>query len=69
MLYFIAFLSFGVTYWTDKYLVLRFYRITEGFSAEQNMKFIKWLPFALVLHSLFGIMMFSYPSLLHSARI
>lgn len=66
ILYFIAFLSFIVTYWTDKILVLRFYRKTEGFTPELSKTAIKCLPTCLLLHALIGHLMFSSPRVLHS---
>lgn len=69
MLYFITFLSLAVTYWTDKILVLRYFRKTEGISKDISHQFVKILPLCLILHFLFGLVIFSSPNLLKTEAI
>ena len=69
MLYFISFISFFITYWTDKCLVLRYFRKTEGLNKDLSKTVINWLPLSLVLHGMFGITIFSYPNILKSEAL
>jgi len=69
VLYAISFLSFVCTYWIDKMLLLRFYRLTDGYSQHLSSRIVKLAPFAILIHSLFGFMIFSYPYILSSPGI
>jgi hypothetical protein len=69
MLYFISFISFLVTYWTDKFLVLRYFSKTEGLNKDLSKAVVSWLPLSLVLHSIFGTMIFSYPNVLKTESL
>ena len=46
-----------VLYWTDKFLVLRHYSRPPRYSAELNSNFLKFLPFAGILHCGFSLYM------------
>ena len=69
ILYFLSFLSFVVFYWIDKYLLLRYYRITPGFTSELSAKAIALLPLAVGVHCMFGIVIFSYPRILKGDQL
>lgn len=69
VLYAISFLSLVCTYWIDKLLLLRFYRLTDGYSQHLSSRIVKLAPFAILIHSLFGFMIFSYPHILSSPGI
>lgn len=69
ILYPIAFVTLFVMYWVDKFLLLRFYRLTPGFTKHLSNFVVQQLPFALFFHFLFGFFMFSYPNLLHSTPV
>lgn len=69
VLYAISFLSLVCTYWIDKLLLLRFYRLTDGYSQHLSSRIVKLAPFAILIHSLFGFMIFSYPYILSSPGI
>lgn len=66
ILYPVAFLSLFITYWTDKFLLLKYFRVANQFTAENSKTVVKILPYASVLHFLVGIFMFSYPNVLKS---
>ena len=46
-----------VLYWTDKFLILRHYSRPPRYSAELNSNFLKFLPFAGILHCGFSLYM------------
>lgn len=66
LLYLVTGASLFVTYWSDKVLVLRYYRKTIINSPELITSFVSLLPWAIVTHALFGGMIYSYPQLLKS---
>lgn len=66
MLYVITWLSFIITYWTDKILILRYYRKTDEFDEKLTKKFVSVLPWSIILHIIVGWYMYSYPYLLTS---
>jgi hypothetical protein len=66
VLYLIVTVLLAVTYWVDKYLLLRFYRLTPGFTKYIYQVVITILPWAAVAHFLFGFIIFSYPSILNT---
>lgn len=68
-LYAISFVSLVCTYWIDKLLLLRFYRLTDGYSQHLSSRIVKLAPLAILIHSLFGFMIFSYPYILSSPGI
>lgn len=68
-LYAISFLSLVCTYWIDKLLLLRFYRLTDGYSQHLSSRIVKLAPLAILIHSLFGFMIFSYPYILSSPGV
>lgn len=56
-------------YWVDKLLLLRFYRKDNSYSHGLGKTMVSLLPLAVILHMMFGFMMFSYPQLLKSPVI
>jgi hypothetical protein len=55
-----------ITYWTDKFLLLRYFRVANQFTAENSKAVVFWLPYAVVLHFIVGILAFSYPEIMNS---
>ena len=66
ILYLAAFLHFFFAYWTDKFLLLRYYRLTSGYTKFLSRNAISVMPLAVVLHILFGLVIFSNPQILQS---
>jgi hypothetical protein len=66
--FFLAFLTLLLMYWVDKILLLRFYRLTPGFTHHLSRAAVAWLPYAAVCHLFVGIFVFSYPNLLSSLK-
>ena len=66
ILYLVCVVVFFVTYWVDKYLLLRFFRMTEGYTKFLTQNVIALLPLAVVLHVFFGFFILSAPNILTS---
>ena len=60
VLYVVGFFSILVTYWVDKFLLMRHYRRPPAYNYKLGQKSIQWLFFALVVHTLVAI--YSYGS-------
>ena len=60
-----CFLYFFMTYWFDKTCILRFYQRSQDFNEELPMKSINLMKYAVLLHFLFSIFIYS-SSPLHS---
>ena len=48
-----------LTYWVDKYLVLRHYRKAPTYDARMGAKTAKWFKFAWFFHAIVGFFMIS----------
>jgi hypothetical protein len=55
---FICFFALLIRYWVEKWLVLRYYRKPPIYKEEINNKALSILPFAGMLHCLFGLYMY-----------
>ena len=53
-------------FWTDKVLILRYHKITPGYTKWVSMQVIRIMPLAVFAHILIGFFMFSYPFVLAS---
>ena len=53
-------------YWTDKVLLLRYHKITPGYTKWTSMQVVRIMPLAAVAHIHFGFFMYSYPFVLSS---
>ena len=60
-LYFLNFFILVVQYWVDKILVFNYYKKTPQFTRHLSRMVVNMLPFALVCHIAFGMMIYSYP--------
>jgi len=60
----VAFLSFFLCYWVDKYLFVYVYQTPPAYNSSLSHTFTKLLPLAAVLHLLMGIWMLSNPLIL-----
>jgi len=69
ILYPIAALYFFVTYWVDKWLLLRFYRKPVMFDSYMARETLKWFKWILVVHVLAGLLMYSNSSILPSDQV
>ena len=67
-LYWIAFISLVITYWTDKILVTRYFRKENGFTADLSRNVVNMLPWAMIVHIPFAYLMFSEPMILQSTN-
>ena len=66
VLYIVGLLSIISAYVVDKILLLKYYRLTNGFTKHLTTSIVKKFPIAVVMHILFSLFMFSYPNLLNS---
>lgn len=64
ILYFVALITFLVSYWIDKYLILYHYRMPPSYTINLSYYSIQIMKFAIVFHYLFGFYMFSYAGVL-----
>jgi len=51
----ICFLVCLVLYWSEKYLILRYYRRPPKFTADINYRVVNILPYAIILHCGFSL--------------
>jgi len=61
LLYLLNFCILFVQYWVDKILVFNYYKKTPQFTRHLSRSVVNLLPWTLVLHALFGMMIYSYP--------
>lgn len=66
ILYLISVISIFFTYWVDKVLVLRYFRLTPTYTHYLSRSAVKLMPWAVVVHMCFGLIMFSYPYILRT---
>lgn len=66
ILYLICVISIFFTYWVDKLLVLRYFRLTPGHTHYLSRSAVKLMPWAVIVHMCFGLIMFSYPYILRT---
>lgn len=66
MMYLICCISFILTFWVDKILLLRYYRLSKNFSKYVYTTIRMLMPYAAVVHLMFGFVIFSYPYILNS---
>lgn len=66
VLYLAAFITFVVAYMVDKYLLLRFYKLTPGYTKRLSQAVLSVLPLAVLLHVFFGFLTVSNTRLLSS---
>jgi len=59
ILYLIAACFFFATFWVDKWMILYYYRKPANFDETLALKTLSWFKFALVLHFIGGILMYS----------
>ena len=69
ILYPIAFVSLFITYWAATFLLLRFYRLPPVSTKHLSNSVVLKLPYAILLHFLFGFFMFSFPNMLYSFEV
>jgi hypothetical protein len=69
LLYFIAFLTFALSYWVDKYMFLRFYRIPPRHTGKLSIEALQIMKYAIVFHFLIGLYMFSYRPIMESRKV
>jgi hypothetical protein len=69
VLYPVAVIFFAVTYWCDKYLVLRHYRKPPAFDNFLALRTIECFKFALALHVLVGALMFGNDDILPVVKV
>lgn len=64
ILYLIAAFYFLVTYWVDKQLVLNHYRKAEMYDENLAIQTLSWYKYAILLHLIGGILMYSNANIL-----
>lgn len=63
ILYFVAAIFF-ITYWVDKILIFYYYRKPELLDHSLAIETLKWFKYAIVLHVIGGILMYSNSAIL-----
>ena len=53
-------------YWTDKILLLRYFKRPKFFTSHLSKVVVDALKWAAIIHCIFGLAMYSYPYLLHT---
>jgi len=66
ILYLCAAAFFFVTYWSDKFLLFRYYKKPVNYDSLLARKTADWFKWALVLHLIGGVLMLSNSSILPS---
>ena len=69
ILYPLAALFFFVTYWSDKYLILRQYVRPPKYDNYLALKTLEWFKFALFFHVLMSTFMFANTAILTDNNI
>ena len=69
ILYSITFVSLFISFWVDKFLMLRFFRKQNKFTSSLSASFVSLLPFAIIAHVIYGFFIFSHPNILKSQVI
>ncbi len=64
ILYPISVIFFLVTYWSDKLLIFNYYRKPELLDESLALKTLGWFKYALVLHVIGGVYMYSNSNIL-----
>ena len=64
ILYPMAAVFFFITYFTDKWLLLRYYRKPPKFNCYLARKTLVWFKYIIVMHVIGGILMYSNSSIL-----
>jgi hypothetical protein len=64
VLYIVGMFQIFVTYWVDKLLFLRFYKTPPRYGIGMSSVVRKSMEYAVILHILFGIYMFSNSQIL-----
>jgi len=59
ILYLFGFIAFWITYWVDKWTMLRIYQIPPNYNKEVVKSSREWINAAIILHFLFGWWMYS----------
>lgn len=66
ILYLIAAVSMFFMFWIDKILILRYLRITPGYTKWISRHVVRIMPLAAIAHMCFGFFIYSYPFILKS---
>ena len=66
ILYLITFISFVISYWVDKFLILRYFKKENQFTSDLSRTVLQILKLAVPCHILMGFFMYQYPELLKS---
>ena len=68
-LYALNFVILFVQYWVDKWLVFNYYKKTPYFTAQLSKSVVDLLPWGVLLHALFGYIIYSYPYIFRSSEV
>jgi hypothetical protein len=66
LLYFFAALSFFVSFWVDKFFLLKFNRTPHNYTQNLSLYCIKLMKASLVIHFMMGLVMLSNRAVLPS---
>ena len=59
-MYLVAFMGFILMYWTDKCLILRYFRKTNVITPQLSKVVVDSMKWAVLMHCLFGLAIYSY---------
>jgi hypothetical protein len=66
ILYLVAFFSLFITYHTDKFLLLRYFKVANQFTEANSKAVVSILPWAAIFHFILGYFTYSYPNIMSS---
>jgi hypothetical protein len=66
ILYLVAFFSLFITYHTDKFLMLRYFKVANQFTEANSRAVVSILPWAAIFHFIVGYFVYSYPNIMSS---
>jgi len=69
ILYLITAVFFFVTFWVDKFLILYCYRKPELLDHYLALRTLKWFKYALMLHVICAVLMYSNSDILPEKKI
>lgn len=66
VLYVVSFVSLVTTYWVDKFMLLRFHRLTPCFTKHLSASVVRLFPVAVLIHVLLALFVFTVPNQLNA---
>ena len=67
-LYLVCAVSLFVTFWVDKYLLIKFYKLSPVYTKYLSKHVGSLLVYSVVIHCIVGTLMLSFPHILQSKQ-